>query len=181
MSPVVSPADSPAVGRPPRTVVVGAGLAGLTAAAELAAGGSEVVVLEARDRVGGRLLGVEVAPGEWVDAGAAYLGDKHTELLDLMTRLGLKPAPMEMVGDSRFVLAPAGSEAATRAGRFPPLSAVALGDLFEQLDALTRQIDPIAPWRTPDAARLDRLTAARWAEEQLPREDARLFFPLFLG
>ncbi|WP_371501170.1 FAD-dependent oxidoreductase [Kitasatospora sp. NBC_00374] len=162
-----------------RVVVVGAGLAGLTAAADLAAGGAEVTVLEARDRVGGRIRGVEVAPGSWVDAGAAYLGERHTGLLALIEEYGLKTAPTELVGDSRFAL---GAEAdGTRAGRFPPLSAVALGGMFDLLDELTAAVRVDAPWLTPDAARLDTLTAADWAAQHLTHPDARLFFPLFLG
>ena len=159
-------------------LVVGAGLAGLTAAADLAARGVAVTVFEARDRVGGRTHGVEVAPGQWADAGAAYLGDRHTALHDQLTRLGLKTAPTTMDGDSRFLL---GGDGQTRHGRFPPLSAVALGDMFDRLDELTATVDAAAPWRTPDAQRLDALTAQAWAEENLAHPDARLFFPLFLG
>ena len=131
------------------------------------------------------MLGIEVAPGEWVDGGAAYLGDLHTDLVDLLRDLGLKPAPTEMYGDSRFMLGDTDGDTTgrgtTRHGRFPPLSAVALGDMFELLDELTRRVDPVAPWLTPGAEELDRLTAAEWAERSLTRADARLFFPLFLG
>jgi monoamine oxidase len=137
-----------------------------------------VTVLEARDRVGGRTHGIEVAPGRWVDAGAAYLGDRHTALVDLLADLGLKALPTEMEGDSRFLL---GDADATRHGRFPPLNAVGLGEMFELLDDLTRSVDVTAPWRTPDAERLDLLTAAEWARRHLTHADARLFFPLFLG
>jgi monoamine oxidase len=159
-------------------VVVGAGLAGLTAATRLAARGVEVVVLEARDRVGGRTHGIEVAPGAVADAGAAYLGDRHTALLDLLDELGLKTVPTTVAGDSRFDL---GSGTGTRHGRFPPLDAVALGDLFDRLDELTRRVRVDAPWLTPGAAELDDLTAAQWADRHLTHPDARLFFPLFLG
>ncbi|WP_030239018.1 flavin monoamine oxidase family protein, partial [Streptomyces sp. NRRL S-350] len=185
-------------------VVVGAGLAGLTAATGLAARGIDVTVLEARDRVGGRTRGIEAAPGAWVDAGAAYLGDRHTELLALAAETGLKTTPTTMLGASRFALrtgtpngtgtpdatgAPdttgtpdgTGTEATTGDGRFPPLNAVALGDLFERLAELTAAVRPQAPWLTPDAERLDALTAAEWAEQHLSHPDARLFFPLFLG
>ncbi|MEV7601075.1 FAD-dependent oxidoreductase [Kitasatospora sp. NPDC089797] len=164
-------------------VVVGAGLAGLTAATGLAAHGFAVTVLEARDRVGGRTHGIEAAPGVRVDAGAAYLGDRHTELLALAADLGLRTTPTTMLGASRFALgtdAPGGGPA-TRDGRFPPLDAVALGDLFERLTELTDAVRPEAPWLTPDAAHLDTLTAADWAEQHLTHPDARLFFPLFLG
>ncbi|MER5863030.1 FAD-dependent oxidoreductase [Kitasatospora sp. NPDC002040] len=159
-------------------VVVGAGLAGLTAAAGLAAAGVEVTVLEARDRVGGRTHGLKVGPNAWIDAGAAYLGERHTELLSLMAELDLKTTPTTMHGASRFAL---GAADTTRDGRFPPLNAVALGDMFELLDELTAAVRPEAPWLTPDAERLDRLTAAEWAEQHLTHPDARLFFPLFLG
>lgn len=159
-------------------IVVGAGLAGLTAAEDLSARGAAVTVFEARDRVGGRTHGIEVAPGQWADAGAAYLGDRHTALHDQLTRLGLKTAPTTMDGDSRFLL---GDNGQTRHGRFPPLNAVALGDMFDRLDELTATVDAATPWRTPDAARLDALTAQAWAEENLAHPDARLFFPLFLG
>lgn len=163
---------------PRAAVVVGAGLAGLTTANRLAAQGIDVTVLEARGRVGGRTHGIEVAPGRWIDGGAAYLGERHTELLSLIDELGLKTAPTTMLGASRFAL---GGEHATRDGRFPPLNAVALGDLFEQLEELTSAVQPEAPWLTPGAEHLDTLTAAEWAEQHLTHPDARLFFPLFLG
>ncbi|MER8187881.1 FAD-dependent oxidoreductase [Kitasatospora sp. NPDC094015] len=162
-----------------KVAVVGAGLAGLTAAVDLARAGVEVTVLEARDRVGGRTHGIEVAPGAWVDAGAAYLGDRHTELLALLAETGLKTAPTELVGDSRFALGAAAD--GTRAGRFPPLDAVALGGMFDLLADLTATVRADAPWLTPGAAELDALTAAEWAARHLTHPDARLFFPLFLG
>ncbi|GAA2150886.1 FAD-dependent oxidoreductase [Kitasatospora kazusensis] len=159
--------------------MVGAGLAGLTAATGLAAQGAEVTVFEARDRVGGRTRGIEVAPGSWVDAGAAYLGDRHTEVHSLVAELGLKTTPATTAGASRFTLGGAGGR--TRPGRFPPLDAVALGRMFDLLDELTAAVRPEAPWLTPDAAALDAVTAGQWADRHLTHPDARLFFPLFLG
>jgi monoamine oxidase len=158
-----------------RVVVVGAGLAGLTAATDLRQAGVEVTVLEARDRVGGRTHGIEVAPGSWVDGGAAYLGDRHTDLAKTIADLGLKTVPTTMDGHSRFVLGPGG---VTREGRFPPLSAVALGDLFDRLDDLVRRVRPDAPWQSGTG---DDETAADWARRNLGHPDARAFFPLFLG
>jgi hypothetical protein len=52
--------------RVPRAVVIGAGLAGLAAARDLEAAGWAVVVLEARDRIGGRCWSVELADGEGI-------------------------------------------------------------------------------------------------------------------
>ncbi|MEE1772795.1 FAD-dependent oxidoreductase [Streptomyces sp. JV185] len=161
-------------------VVVGAGIAGLTAAVDLAGRGVDVQVLEARDRVGGRTHGIEIAPGEWADAGAAYLGERHTELLELMARHDLKTEPTVMEGDSRFDVRGAAAAESVQ-GRFPPLSGVALGELFDLLDEVTRSVRVDAPWLGPDAAHLDSLTAAEWADANLRHPDSRLFFPLFLG
>lgn len=161
-----------------KVVIVGAGLAGLTAARDLDAAGVDTTVLEARARVGGRTCGIEVAPGSWVDAGAAYLGDQHTQLHAMLAELGLKTTPTIMSGASRFAL-DAGEE--TRPGRFPPLNAVALGGMFDLLEELTTAVRADAPWLTPDAAAWDSLTAAQWASRQLRHRDARRFFPLLLG
>src|SRR5262245_49235707 len=64
-------------------IVVGAGLAGLTAARRLAAAGASVVVLEARDRVGGRVLNEPIGNGKIVEAGAQFVGPTQTRILAL--------------------------------------------------------------------------------------------------
>ncbi|MFN2607610.1 MAG: flavin monoamine oxidase family protein [Acidimicrobiales bacterium] len=80
----------------PDVVVVGAGLAGLTAADALAAAGRSVAVIEARDRVGGRIL--TVAPeaagaGGWVDLGATWVWEDQPSMLALAARLGVDLFP----------------------------------------------------------------------------------------
>lgn len=162
----------------PRVVVIGAGLAGLTAAVELRSAGVDVLVVEARDRVGGRMHGVPVADGVLGDGGAAYLGVKHTELLGQIERYGLDLASTAMVGESTFLI---GDQRSTTSSRVPPLDPIALGDLFDRLDDLVEQVRPEAPWLTPGAEQLDRLSAARWLAGAVERPDARTFFPLFLG
>lgn len=82
---------SPRRRRRGRVVVVGAGIAGLLAAAELQAAGYEVVVLEARDRVGGRMHTVRApfAAGQHAEAGGEFLDTTHTVMHELARRLGL--------------------------------------------------------------------------------------------
>jgi monoamine oxidase len=72
-----------------RVVVVGAGLAGLSAADELRRAGHEVVVLEARDRVGGRVWSRELDNGAVVEMGAEFLLPGNTVIRELAERLGL--------------------------------------------------------------------------------------------
>ena len=59
-------------------VVIGAGLAGLCAARDLVAGGADVLVLEARDRVGGRVEQVTLHDGRIVQLGGEVVGNGHT-------------------------------------------------------------------------------------------------------
>ena len=72
-----------------RAVVVGAGLAGLVAADELARAGVEVVVLEARSRVGGRVWSERLANGAVVEMGAEYILPGNTAIRELAGRFGL--------------------------------------------------------------------------------------------
>jgi monoamine oxidase len=153
-------------------------LAGLTAAVDLAESGVDVVVLEARKRVGGRMHGVPVSEGVVADGGAAYLGVRHTELLAMVRQYHLPLTSTEMMGDSTFLIH---GRRTTTSGRMPPLEAVALGDLFDRLEELVARIDCDAPWQTDQAESLDRLSAAHWLTEQTHHVDAQTFFPLFLG
>ena len=72
-----------------RVVVVGGGLAGLAAADELRRGGAEVVLLEARDRVGGRVWSRELDDGSIVEMGAEFILAENTTVQETAERLGL--------------------------------------------------------------------------------------------
>jgi monoamine oxidase len=82
-----------------RVVVIGAGFAGLMAAWRLTQGGCEVVVLEARDRVGGRVWSQELIPGDprtVIERGAEFVLDGYDVLRGVLGELGLELAATGM-------------------------------------------------------------------------------------
>src|SRR5512133_3289572 len=83
-------------------VVVGAGLAGLTAARDLVAAGRSVVVLEARDRVGGRVLNVDLGNGVITEGGAEFIGPTQDRIAALAKDVGVETFPTYNTGDNVY-------------------------------------------------------------------------------
>ena len=148
-------------------LVLGAGLAGLAAARDLAAGGADVLVLEARDRVGGRVEQLELPDGRVLQLGGEVVGAFHTAYLGLAAELGLATMPS-------YVAEPGATSwwlpEATGQGDHPPGFSAADAESAERVEAallaLARQVDPDDPWSHPDAAALDAVSVAAWMREQ---------------
>src|SRR3954454_14310975 len=79
-------------------VVVGAGLAGLTAARDVQSQGASVTILEARDRVGGRLLNEEIGDGKIVEVGGQWVGPTQDRIAALARELGVDTFPTYSTG-----------------------------------------------------------------------------------
>lgn len=92
-------------------IVIGAGLAGLRAAADLAANGADVMVLEARDRVGGRVWSHQFADGQIAERGAEFIDGSHSQVLALADQLGLQLTSRDNALDPQATLVDAAGRA----------------------------------------------------------------------
>ncbi len=151
-------------------VVVGAGLAGLTAGRELQRAGYSVLVVEARDRVGGRVLSHSLAGGDVVDVGGQFVGPAQRHVLGLAAELGVATVPIFTkgrtlleLGGRRYgyrVIPPAGLVQLADAG---PVQLVDAGLAILTLDRMARLVPVQAPWQAAGAAAADSQTLADWA------------------
>lgn len=141
-------------------VVVGAGPSGLTAARILQDAGRDVVVLEARDRVGGRTWTVDAPDGTRVDLGGQWVGPSQHHLRAFLDELGLATEPTPVAGRSSLVLP---DRTVTYTGTIPRLPALALVQLQRTLwafDVRSARVDVSAV--TPSTAPWEATTLAAW-------------------
>jgi monoamine oxidase len=177
-APAEAGARVPRARRRVEVIVVGAGLAGLVAATDLAARGHSVAVLEARDRVGGRTLNHPVGHGEVVEVGGQWVGPGQDRIL----------ARAKTVGVETFKTYARGAQVLDYAGhrsRFtgviPPLPDPDAGDFADLLGtivAMQSRIARDAPWRSPDAAALDGQTLETFRRAHASTRGARFVFDL---
>lgn len=151
-------------------VIVGAGLAGLTAARDLQAAGAEsFVVLEARDRVGGRTLNHDLGSGYFSEVGGQWIGPGQTSVADLARELDVGTFPTYYEGKTVFLGGEKGRLAIDLHGSFGTDEHIAA-----KLSELSRDVPSGAPWTSPRAAELDRMSAGDWlAKQAIKPEDRR--------
>ena len=152
-------------------VVLGAGLAGLSAARDLASGGADVTVLEARQRVGGRVEQVSVDDGMPVQLGGELIGAAHTAYLGLVEELGLTLASTYTAVDGAMTYDYVDGVIRSRNGPFTTDEQRADHERVERLlGELIAKVDPEDPWSHPEATRLDEVSLATWlrAVDALP-------------
>lgn len=141
--------------------VVGAGYAGLTAARAVQRAGRSVVVLEARDRVGGRVW-TQDHDGTPLDMGAAFLGPKQDRIRALASEYGVATFPTNDRGD--HVLSMGGTTRTFR-GTIPKLNPIVLAGLgagMARLDRMAKRVSLDEPWLSPRAQELDVQSAEQW-------------------
>jgi monoamine oxidase len=159
-------------------IIIGAGYAGLTAARQLKAAGKNILVLEARDRVGGRVWTKQLMQGGYIDLGAQWVGPGQEKLYALARHYGIKNFPTYDEGKSILHM---NNLTKTYKGLIPPLplpALLSLNNAIRKMNKLSKGIDPTAPWNHPRANEWDQQTLGGWVSKQVKSAKARGLFTI---
>ncbi len=166
-------------------VVIGGGLSGLVAARKLVATGKTVLVLEARDRVGGRLLNHTLQGGSVIESGGAFVGPTQNHILALAKQLKVETFKEYVTGDNVYVSKTLGTMKYTGTVPPDPLILADAAILQLRIDNMAAKVPVDAPWAAPDAAKLDAMTVDTWLGQNtlIPqvREVLKAFFQAAFG
>jgi monoamine oxidase len=143
--------------------IVGAGLAGLSAAQKLTENGAQVCVIEARNRLAGRtyhgdviLMNGQKADLDW---GGQWVGPSQTEMMTLLNKYNIRTIPTPEIGRGLFIC---NGQRADDIGKLGGVQAA-----FDKIDELAQTIDPSAPWKHPQATMLDNQNFETWIEKNV--------------
>lgn len=137
--------------------VVGAGYAGLTAALRLHQAGRSVAVLEARDRVGGRIWSAPLSDGTAIDIGGHWVGPSQRHILALAQEMQVPIFDSYTAGDVVYL-----DDAGKAVRDLPAPVATELADALQKLDAMAAEVPLETPWLAPQAAAWDLQTIGGW-------------------
>jgi monoamine oxidase len=155
-------------------VVVGAGLAGLAAASRLVDAGAEVMVVEARDRVGGRTLTLPAADGTPIDHGAHWIGPTQDRIAALAERVGVTSFPTYERGvNLEFHDGRTYRYQGDILDGEDPVNAVAIGQAIRELEAMATAVPLEAPWAAEQALAWDSQTVETWLQARVSSERVR--------
>ncbi|MEA2472168.1 MAG: monoamine oxidase [Thermoleophilaceae bacterium] len=161
-------------------VVVGAGFAGLTAARDLVAAGKSVIVLEARNRVGGRTLNAPIGGGDVVEIGGQWVGPTQDRLIALGEQMAVPTYRTYNDGDNLYYRKGALSRFSSSGPLGPvppdPEGAPQAAAFIQQLNDMAGTVPRDAPWEAPRATEWDSQTAETFARANTATEGGRFLF-----
>lgn len=161
--------------------IVGGGLAGLTTALRLAGEGISAIVLEARDRVGGRTVNQGIGDGKVVEMGGQWIGPTQDRVYALADELGVGTFPSYEDGDEILLL---DGKRYRFGGQFPRINPLVIADLMQlvlRLDRLAARVPPERPWEAPCARDLDGQTVETWLKRTAKTRRARSILGFYLS
>lgn len=155
-------------------VVVGAGFAGLAAARALTKRKKSVVVLEARDRVGGRVYSQTLEEeGTWVDLGGQWVGPGQERLLAAIAEHGLESFSTWTKGDNQVIVGGRAGRYRGTIPRLPVLDLLNVGFAQWRFESMAKKVPVDAPWTAVKAKAWDAQTLGEWLDRNVRRKVAR--------
>jgi monoamine oxidase len=165
-------------------VIVGGGLAGLTAARELLADGWSVILLEARDRPGGRVYGLPLGDGKTSEGGAEFIGPTQDRIAALARDLGVDTFPTYNTGKNVYYRSGRRSTYATDGilGAVPPdWGVVDLEIALLKLADMVKTVPVGEPWKAAKAEEWDSQTFYTWSRANTISPGARFLLDAFIS
>lgn len=158
-------------------IVVGGGYAGLTATRHLLKAGKSVKLLEARERIGGRVH-TEQFDGFYLDMGGTWVGPTQDKIYELIREFGLQTFSTYDEGKSTLLM---NGKIKNYKGLIPPLqipSLLSLDGAIKKITKLSKTVNLQEPWRTPDASHWDSMTLQTWMDKQMSFNTAKKLFKI---
>lgn len=156
--------------------VVGGGASGLAATRLLVRQGVDAIVLEARDRVGGRTLSRTLDNGVTIDVGGQWVAPTQHRVHGLIREFGLHTFHTYEEGEGVIYSGGQRTLFSGRTSSDDPREQADVQQGRDKLEALARSVPLEAPWTHPNAKELDRITYADWIEQNLETKFGRWLF-----
>lgn len=153
-------------------IIIGGGFAGISAGRHLTRSGQNIMLLEARDRLGGRVFTKQVLDGIPIDLGGQWIGPTQDHMYALVNEYGLETYPTY---DKGMCILDLNEKLSTYTGLIPKMDVLSLLSIeltIRRLDKMARTLDISAPWRHPKAQLWDSMTLGAYLYKTVHRKNA---------